>query len=348
MLHSNVDANARAHQSSAHIGRILDGLAFDWAMLALGALFLGGLYLDGWAHNHGRVDNSFFTIWHAFFYSGFGLVALLLVGTLLWNRGRGMSWRNALPMGYQLSLVGVFIFAAGGVGDLVWHELFGIEEDFEALISPTHLMLGVGLALIVSGPLRAALARPQSHPSWREIAPALMATAALISVFTFFMMFEHPLHSTVAGAGQREFYGEVGQVAGVTGLMITAALLMGPVLLLLRRWHLPPGSLTFVWGVNTIAMLILNLERLESVWMAAAMLMAAAVADWLRLHWRLGPTHLHKLHLFAFIAPVLLFASYFGALLLLEGTSWSIHLVGGAIVLPGIVGWLLSYTGGGD
>ncbi|MEZ4662016.1 MAG: hypothetical protein R2911_31080 [Caldilineaceae bacterium] len=76
-------------------GRIIDGLAFDWAMLVLGTIFLGGLYLDGWAHNHGRVDNSFFTVWHAFFYSGFGLVMLLLMGTLLWNHSRGMSWRGA-------------------------------------------------------------------------------------------------------------------------------------------------------------------------------------------------------------------------------------------------------------
>ena len=338
-------ANIPTHDPLANRSqsRIIDGLTFDWAMLVFSTIFLSGLYLDGWAHNHGRVDNSFFTVWHAFFYAGFGLVMLLLLGTLLWNRAQGMRWRSALPNGYQLALLGVFIFAAGGVGDLIWHELFGIEEDFEALISPTHLMLGAGLALIVSGPLRAALARPNQRPTWREIAPALVATAALISVFTFFMMFEHPLHSTVAGTGQREFYSDVGQVAGVTGLMITAALLMGPVLLILRRWHLPPGSLTLIWGINTVAMLIINYERVESMWMAAAMLVAAALVDWLRFKWDIGPTNLTKLHLFAFLAPTLFFAAYFGALLALRGASWSIHLIGGAIVLPGITGWLLSY-----
>ncbi|MEZ4662018.1 MAG: hypothetical protein R2911_31090 [Caldilineaceae bacterium] len=92
-------------------------------------------------------------------------------------------------------------------------------------------------------------------------------------------------------------------MAGVTGLMITAALLMGPVLLLLRRWHLPPGSLTLIWGVNTAAMLIINYERTESIWMAAAMLMARRLADWLRYKWGLGPGNLSKLHLFAFLAP---------------------------------------------
>ncbi|MEZ4662017.1 MAG: hypothetical protein R2911_31085 [Caldilineaceae bacterium] len=90
------------------------------------------------------------------------------------------------------------------MGDLIWHELFGIEQDFEALISPTHLMLGAGLALIVSGPLRAALARPNLRPTWRNRLGADGHGGADFGLHLF-MMFEHPLHSTVAGAGQRNF-----------------------------------------------------------------------------------------------------------------------------------------------
>jgi len=30
--------------------------------------------------------------------------------------------------------------------------------------------------------------------------------------------------------------------------------------------------------------------------------------------------------------------------LLTEGSQWSIHLLGGAVVLPGVAGWLLSYV----
>jgi hypothetical protein len=35
--------------------------AFDWAITTLCAAFVGGLFLDGWAHTHGRVDDSFLT-----------------------------------------------------------------------------------------------------------------------------------------------------------------------------------------------------------------------------------------------------------------------------------------------
>jgi hypothetical protein len=60
--------------------------------MGLATVFLGGLYLDGWAHQHGRVDASFFTPWHAFFYSGFLLAALLLAVMLVAARSISMCW----------------------------------------------------------------------------------------------------------------------------------------------------------------------------------------------------------------------------------------------------------------
>jgi hypothetical protein len=45
------------------------GLVLPWVLLATSAWTVAGIYLDGWAHNHGKVD-SFFTPWHAVLYSG--------------------------------------------------------------------------------------------------------------------------------------------------------------------------------------------------------------------------------------------------------------------------------------
>jgi hypothetical protein len=327
--------------------RIVGGLYFDWTMTALNLLFLGGLYLDGWAHNHGKVDNSFFTVWHAFFYSGFALVALLLLGTMVVNRiqgaPRGLAWQGVLPRGYHLSVVGVLIFAAGGVGDLLWHELFGIEEDFEALLSPTHLLLGLGVGLVVTGPLRAAWQRPGHSPQWRAIAPALLSLSALISTLTFFMMFSHPIFSTTGGRLHYEFNNQVGQVAGVLGLLIVGAILVAPVLVVVRRWRLPLGSLTLVWGVNTVAMTMVGYQYRYTLWIAAAMILAALILDiglvYLlpRLDAKIG------FRLFAFLAPTLPFSAYYLVLLALEGTRWSVHLIAGSVALAGMVGWLLSY-----
>ena len=45
-------------------------VSLDWVMVVLGGWWLGGLYLDGWAHNHlSTTLESFLTPWHAAFYS---------------------------------------------------------------------------------------------------------------------------------------------------------------------------------------------------------------------------------------------------------------------------------------
>ncbi|MFO7631949.1 MAG: hypothetical protein R6W76_05370, partial [Caldilinea sp.] len=212
--------------------RLVEGLKFDYFFIVLSAIFVGGLFLDGWAHNHGMVDDSFFTPWHAFFYGGFALIALSLIGAALLNHRSGAPWRAVLPAGYGLAALGAIIFSGGGVGDLVWHELFGIEEDFEALVSPTHLLLGIGMALIVTAPLRAAWRRPDSA-GWHGLAPALLSATLLLSIFTFFMMFSHPLMSIIGGRAHSAFNQEVGQVAGVISLMLIAALLLGVLFVLL-------------------------------------------------------------------------------------------------------------------
>src|SRR5215471_5808483 len=88
---------------------------FDWVIVILSAWLIGGAYVDGWAHRHGKVDTTFFTPWHAVFYTGSLAVAGALVGALVCQVVRRKAWRQALPPGYNPSLLGVVIFGCGGV-----------------------------------------------------------------------------------------------------------------------------------------------------------------------------------------------------------------------------------------
>lgn len=336
-------ANATGAEPVRSQARAVGGLGFDRLMATLSVVYVGGLYLDGWAHNHGKVDQSFFTPWHAFFYGGFALTALALVVAALINRQRGAAWRQAVPAGYGLALLGAAVFAAGGVGDLIWHTLFGIEESFEALVSPTHLLLGLGLALVVSGPLRAAWRRPVGR-GWRELGPALLALCLLTSALTFFAMFSHPLYNIVGGQRHTAFNSEVGQVAGVSGLVVTTGLLLGPLFVALRRWRLPPGALLVVWGLNAAAMAWLDWGLPYHLTLTLAMLAAVLTCDWLLQRAQGLLPALQGMRVFALVAPALLVGAYFLALLLTEGSRWSIHLLAGAVALPGVAGWLLSYV----
>ena len=68
----------------------------------------------------------------------------------------------------------------GGVGDLLWHQVFGIEQGIAALLSPTHLLLFTGVALILLAPFRAAWSSPES-PSAGVLGmlPALLSITLL-------------------------------------------------------------------------------------------------------------------------------------------------------------------------
>src|SRR5688572_33477037 len=94
---------------------------FDWAATVLSLTFLGGLFLDGWAHTHGRVDETFLTPWHAVLYSGYLALAGLLAGRAGRGIARGSSWRSALPDGYGLALAGAALWVIGGPLDAAWH-----------------------------------------------------------------------------------------------------------------------------------------------------------------------------------------------------------------------------------
>src|SRR5205809_5992402 len=88
------------------------GVKFDWLVLAASAWLLGGLYWDGWAHGYGLPD-SFWTIWHAAFYSGYAASAAVIFGAIARARPQATSWRAAIPAGYEAAVVGVFVFGVG-------------------------------------------------------------------------------------------------------------------------------------------------------------------------------------------------------------------------------------------
>lgn len=172
--------------------------AFDWLMGVLAALVVAGIFQDGWAHNHGLVDQSFFTPWHAVLYGTMALNGLVLLGYGLLNLRRGYAFRNGLPYGYWLSAIGVVLFLAGGGLDLVWHTIFGIEEDINALISPTHLLLALAAAFVLSGPMRSVAKRVGANAParWRDTGPVILTAASLLSLLAFFTMYANPIGST--------------------------------------------------------------------------------------------------------------------------------------------------------
>lgn len=189
---------------------------FDWFMGILAALVIAGIFQDGWAHNHGLVDQSFLTPWHAVLYGTMALNGLVLLGYGLLNLRRGYSMRNGLPYGYWLSAIGVVLFLVGGLLDMAWHALFGIEEDINALISPTHVLLALAAAFVLSGPIRSVAKRVSADAParWRDVGPAILAAASMLSLLAFFTMYANPIGDTdtVRVVGKSDRTPTVGQL----------------------------------------------------------------------------------------------------------------------------------------
>lgn len=313
------------------------GLGFDWLIAALSAWLIGGIHLDGWAHNHIPELETFFTPWHAAFYSGFLVLLLTVLATAARHLRRGYPWRRALPVGYGLSLLGGGLFLVGGVGDMLWHMAFGIEANIEALLSPTHLLLATGGILMVSGPVRALWQRSARRAlPLTAMLPALLSLALVVALLGFFTQFAHPQVEIPAARGAADGNGAG---SGVAAILVQAMLLATTALFVVRRWSLPFGSLTLLFGLPSLLISFMH-DRYALV---PAAILAGLIADALVRWLRPTPERTGALHLFAFAAPAVYYALYFATLALTSGIAWRIHLWAGAIVVAGVVGLLLSF-----
>jgi hypothetical protein len=329
---------ARPRQEQAQTGT-----RDDLITIALGFWLLGGLFIDGWAHNTNTLVESFFTPWHAAFYSGYAASTLWLCW-LVWRGLRaGKAGLAAIPRGYELGLVGAGIFGLGGLGDMTWHLIFGIEQSIEALLSPTHLLLFAGLVLIFSCPLRSAwLSRApgSATPTLRAFLPTLLSLAATMSVCTFLggyfwavLDFHHHAARVNSLTGRTL---RMSQELGITSILLTNALLIAPLLFALRRWHLPFGSITFLFTFNTILMNGFdNFDKKETILVA---LLAGLIADGLVQRLRPAYDRPAALRLFAALVPLAFWSLYFAEEHLRWGVGWSPEFWGGAIVLTVISG----------
>ena len=326
-------------------GGATGGPGFDWLMAACGALLIGGLYLDGWAHIHTPALETFFTPWHAILYSGYGAGAAALVLTFVRNRRRGAPRARALPPGYRPSLAGAFIFFFGGVADMLWHVTFGIEKGIEGLISPSHLVLALGGGLMVTGPLRAGLARPGGATQrWLDQIPMVVSLTTFLSLLTFFTEYVSP-HGTTWIAETPRSGREVFLTAGMAGFLIQPAILMGLMLFVLRRRPLPLGSFTIVLSINGALMALIHDKFLRTgpYPLIGAAVLAGLVSDALLWWLRPSPERPRAFRAFAFAVPAIQYLLYILAVMRWAEVVWSVHLWTGAVVLSGVVGWLLSY-----
>lgn len=346
--HNSDLLSQRIATSPSEAVRPMSGVRFDWTMAVLSAWIVIGLYIDGWSHRHVSELETFFTLWHGVFYSGYLALACFTSVAILQGVRQGAPWHQVLPIGYGMTVAGLVTFGTGGIADLLWHELFGFEKSVEALVSPSHLLIFIGLGLIVSGPLRAAWHRvhERSPLLTSPALPLLLSLTLLWSVFTFVTMFVHPFVGARAGLKNWTLLAPFGVTTlgfamseGMSGIVVQTTIMMGLFLIAIKRWRLRFGSMTAAFTCNVALVSLLN----DQYPLILPAFLAGLGADLLLTLFQPSASRVWAYRLFASAVPVMLYAGYFICLWATEGLGWSVQMITGGIVLAGLTGWLVSY-----
>ncbi|MDQ0897050.1 hypothetical protein QFZ80_000878 [Paenibacillus sp. V4I7] len=319
-------------QSKTNIGNFKHTIT-----MLMGMWLIVGLFIDGFAHNHGVVE-TFFTPWHAILYSGYLACAVWIFYLTYQNKSRvsHATWVQAIPTGYKLGVAGVIIFFLGGLGDMYWHTVFGIEENIAALLSPTHLILLTGALMILTSPYRAiSCAEDEVSPTFRQLLPALTSVALTFAVMAFFLMYAWSFRQNLWMAREEDAVARA-----VVDFLVTTMLLVLPVMLVIRRWKLPFGTVTYFFVFQAVLMAILDgFSHYGSI---VILLISGIAADLIFRSIKQLEASDWRYKVAFFLIPVLIWGLYFADLSIFHTLDWAPELWGGTMFICGLCSMGLS------
>jgi hypothetical protein len=331
-------ATPSSQPRASRVDNILTVVFGTWLML--------GLFVDGFFHNLTQLKlDSFFTLWHAMLYSGYMAVSLWMAWQVLRNIKLGYVGFKAIPVGYELGLLGSILFGLGGLLDMGWHLAWGIEQGVNALYSPTHLLLASSGVLILTTPLRSAW---HSDPvgvrsSWKAFLPTFLSFLTSLSFISFIQQ-QYWSIAQMVHLYSNEYFGKL---LSLCGMMFSSVIIFGGFLYLIRRWILPFGVFTLVLGLNTTLMLgMTQAGRIELpvIGQLAGLAFASGLLiDLLYLWLKPSSANISSLRLWAFLAPFSLWLTHFVAVKIRGSDLYlTLEMWTGVCVSTGLLGLMLS------
>jgi hypothetical protein len=316
----------------------------DLVSVVLATLMIGGALADTWAHTNLADElETFFTPWHALLYSGFALTAAWTFWLGYRNRGRTARWwRDGWPAGYGLGAIGVVGFVAGGVLDMIWHSIFGVEVSLDIVLSPSHLILAVSGTLLVTSALRSWWA---TGSTGRRAATGV-AALSLGSIFGVLLLSHSTVFRSTAATQAYDYVtgspSHIDASYGTARYLITTAILLVPVLLVYRRRSVL-GTATAVVGAIFLFNLVASEFRGSLPAIALGATLGAFAVDLIagRLDAVRGPDAPLRLPIIGALFGALFTAGHLLGLQVADGVAWPVPIWTGNIVLAALGGALL-------
>ena len=313
---------------------------------------VAGFFLDAWAHGHVPIE-TFFTPYHAVFYAGMLALLAIVAAFMFRNRLRGAPWSEAVPQPYRIALLGFPIFAVAGLGDFLWHRLLGLEVGVDALLSPTHQALGLGMFFLASGPVRSVLAERDARAGFLRQFPMLCGLVAWYGLVHFGTAYAFDPGAARADAPPPIAFspnyltalalGYYKVSIGVLVVIFQAVLTSGFALWTVSRVRPAPGFFTLLYlCANTMAAApFTNQTPLLAVTLVAS-LATGVVADLLAGRMDPQPTRPAAYRWFAVLVPMTYAGVSLAVTALVAGVWWDWNVALGAWCWSGVAGLGLS------
>ena len=258
---------------------------------------------------------------------------------------------EATPVGYKMGLLGLAVAMFGLGGDIVWHSTFGVEDGIARVIAPFHLCLFTGAGLLLTSPLRSMWNSEgyRGQLSLRDALPAVLSLALITAMALFlfqwlsaFNEWKPAVHAADLPAAVRTSPAVIQslQMVVLAKILVTSLILVGAVLLAVRRFRLPFGAITLLFALASLLTAALsNVSFGGSVIAAVA---AGLVCDTLIARLRPSAERTTACRAVAFCTAAAFAAGYVIALAVLHGQGLPFDLGLGTIGLTGIAGLALS------
>ena len=339
------------------------------------------MFFDGLGHNNRTGQESFFSISHLFVYSGATVTALWLTWVVVKHQqAAGVEVKKlmidfaAIPVGYGVALIGLGILTLAGPADLIWHEIYGFEVGVDAIYSPPHLALFFGVLLVTSTGIRSMWAKPDIAPDLKTFAPVILSAALFIGVSGFITMYLSAFMTNVTPT--TDFWNDLANFNdvrsdqaidvnsglalygddkwpynfysvshGIASMVITGLIVLGPTLLILRRWRVPFGAFTLIYTAFGLWVNIMSEYR--DIVLIVPLILAGLTADLLQQRLGMarkdGRVSLGGIRVAGTAIAAVLWLSYWAVLALDKGIGWPPTLWVGALMVAIMTGFGLAF-----
>jgi hypothetical protein len=346
------------------------------ALLATATLF--AVFWDGWLHNNTGELDSFWSQAHIAMYGGLSALGAWIGLTFLRHQPKGRFEISlaVVPRGYGLALVALPLAALGGPGDFAWHAVYGFENQADAPFSPTHQLLFLSGALLGAMPLASAWWRAGRRPAISALWPAVLSMTAVVAMINFTFMnllpwfwavvpttdfqqdllryddayapgadIVHPegLGQAVERLGDGPFpYYFFANMQSIAGVLIFSVVMVGSILYLRRRWVLPFGSLTLMFGLLGVLFPFFTAFRHPEL--IVGMIAAGVLLDLLQraLVSSEDPPATWRVRVFALLIPPVIWGCWLLAIALASGVGWNETVWTGVLSTTAGVGYGIS------